>query len=219
MRIKLFAIAMMAVTLFVSSNSISAQTTRSQPSAASTKSSVAADSDEGVFKFFDEFTDSKVNLLIDDLEKFSADNPGKSIKIFLNSPGGSVIAGFTLIDELTRLRNLGHKITFVVYGMAASTAGFVLQAADRRVIGANAMILIHEVSSGASGKLSSMKNSIAYSQKLEEQFIKLLCRRSRLTPKLIHSRIDSGQDWWLDAEEALKLGLVDEIERVPAPRK
>jgi ATP-dependent Clp protease, protease subunit len=219
MKIKVLTIAMLAVIFFASAFISAAQTLQSNTPVKSLSSSVSpTQSQEGIFRFNQQFTSSTVDSLIDDLEEWSKDNPRQPIRIILNSPGGEVVAGFTLIDELTHLRNMGHKITFVVYGMAASTAGFVLQAADRRIIGANAMILIHQVSSGTSGKLASMKDSIAYSQKLQDQFIKVLVSRSRLTARLIHSRIDSGQDWWLDAQEALKLGLVDEIEKVPAPQ-
>jgi ATP-dependent Clp endopeptidase proteolytic subunit ClpP len=203
MKIKMLTIAALAIIFFASAFSISAQT---------------PDPNNGIFRFNEQFTASTVDSLIDDLNEWSVANPRQPITIVLNSPGGEVVAGFTLIDELTHLRNLGHKVTFVVYGRAASTAGFVLQAADRRIIGANAMILIHQIAGGHSGKLSSLKDDLAYAEKLQNQFIKVLTSRSRLTAKLIHSRIDAGQDWWIDAQEALKLGLVDEIERVPAPQ-
>ncbi len=173
--------------------------------------------DQGNFILYEPITQASVLRLTMTLEEWSAENPDSPLRLMLNSPGGDVLASFALVDELNHLRNKGHKLTIAVYGMAASAAAWVLQAADYRIIGANSTILIHEVSSGSEGPLSEMKASIARSQSLQDQFLKLLAKRSRLTVKLMHARIDGGKDWWLSADEAKKFGLVDEIENVPAP--
>jgi len=176
------------------------------------------DETQGNFIFSEQITQASVLELTTTLEDWSSENPDLPIRITLNSPGGDVLASFALVDELNHLRNKGHKLTIAVYGMAASAAAWVLQAADYRIIGANSTILIHEISSGSQGKLSDLKASMARSQSLQDQFLKLLAKRSRLTIKLMHLRIDGGKDWWLSADEAKRFGLVDEIEPVRAPQ-
>ena len=175
----------------------------------------AADPKEATFMFYDEITQASVAQLTAKLEAWSEDNPDQPLRLMLNSPGGDVFASFALMDELNHLRHDGHKLTVAVYGMAASAAGWIVQAGDKRIIGANSSILIHEVSSGTEGKLSKMKEDIERSDRLQEQFIQLLSSRSKLTPHIIHSHIDGGHDWWISAQEAKKLGLVDEIESAP----
>lgn len=176
------------------------------------KSSFVQDqSGESTVIFYREITQDSALELTTTLEQWSATNPQKPLRLLLNSPGGSVQAAFSLIDELRHLRSNGHKVTISVYGMAASAAGFLLQAADHRVIGANSMILIHEVSSATDGKLSSMKKSIAFDEKLEERCLQLLAN-PHLSLEEIHKHIDGGEDWWLSAQEAKTLGLVDELE-------
>jgi len=199
MKIKITTAAFLVVIFFAFANVISAQT--------------AAEPKETTFMFYDEITQASVAAMTAKLESWSEDNPDQPLRLMLNSPGGDVFASFALMDELNHLRHDGHKLTIVVYGMAASAAGWIVQAGDKRVIGANSSILIHEVSSGTEGKLSKMKEDIARSEQLQEQFIQLLTSRSKLTARIIHSHIDGGHDWWISAQEAKKLGLVDQIER------
>lgn len=193
--------------------------TTTQPAA-----KVEADkTNEGLFYFYDEVSEGSVLNLVKQLEAWSTnkDNDGKPVRIILNSPGGSVFASFTLMDEISAVRTRGHHVKMQTYGMAASAAGWILQAADERVIGANSWILIHQISTKAEGKLADIQTDLKFTTQLQDQFLERLARRSKLSLATIHEHIDQGLDWWINAQDALKYGLVDSIEPVPgfAPNK
>jgi ATP-dependent protease ClpP protease subunit len=130
--------------------------------------------------------------------------------IVFNSPGGSVIHGFALYDFLLGLRKQGHHITTVARGMAASMGGILLQAGDKRLVGDNAHMLIHEVSSLGIGKVSELEDEVKFMKGLQNRALAILAERSTLTKKQIENRW-RRKDWWLDSEETVKLGFADEI--------
>lgn len=137
-------------------------------------------------------------------------DPKCEIEFIINSPGGSVIEGMALFDYLTMLRRAGHKITTTTLGMAASMGGILLQAGDHRVMGKEAYILIHEVAFGAGGKIGEVEDSVAFSKMIQKRILDILSSRSTMTAKQIDAKW-KRKDWWLDSDEALKLGFVDEV--------
>lgn len=145
----------------------------------------------------------------------------KGIRIELNSQGGGILDCISLFEEVGGLRKRGHKVTVAVMGRAASCAGWVLQGADKRIIGANSWILIHEVHSEVKfGPRSAIAAELARVDALQAQTYGILCSRTKeieggLTLEMINQHCSTGQDWWIDAPTALKLGLVDVIEYAP----
>jgi ATP-dependent Clp protease protease subunit len=170
----------------------------------------------GTFYFWEEVSDESVLSLTKQLEAFTQDkdNDGKPVRIIMNSPGGSVFSGFALMDEIANVRARGHHVTIETYGMAASAAGFILQSADTRVIGANSWVLIHQISSQASGKYAAIMADMKFTGQLQDQFLMRLSNRSNLSLATIHDHIDNGQDWWISADDALKYGLVDSVQPI-----
>lgn len=147
------------------------------------------------------------------------DNPGRAIRIVINSQGGNILDSLYMYDQINMLRGAGHHVTIVVHGRSASCAGWLLQAADRRIIGANSWLLIHEVSSEMKGSLSQMRAELQRCEQLQAQTSAILCSRTGSVPNgltldKINTKIAGGVDWWLTASEALAEGLVDEIEPV-----
>ena len=122
------------------------------------------------------------------------------------------------MDEVGRLRAIGHHVTIAAYGMAASAAGWMLECGDERVIGAHAQMLIHQVSGEARGKIYDHEIAEAQMKGMWEECIKLLTARShgKLTRQIILDHTSHSEDWWITAQEALDYGLVDRIESVPA---
>lgn len=170
---------------------------------------------ESVFIFGLAIDQQSVRDFVINLVQWSERNPGRPLRINLNSQGGSILDGLSLYEEFQRLRR-EHRLTIAVYGRSASTAGWLLQAADVRIIGAQSWILIHEVSHRAEGPLSLLKREVERTQRLQDQTIELLTSRSRLTRERIEKEIADGHDWWLTAKEAKQFGLVDIIEEAPA---
>lgn len=162
------------------------------------------------FSFYDEVNWETTRTAIAELGKISRRFPGQPLTLILNSPGGSVIAGLALYDHIQDLRRRGHHVTVKCRGMAASMGGILLQSGDTRVVGPEAMILIHEVSSGTAGKVNEMQDRIDFSKRLWDKLARILAARSTMSAKQIKDKAFK-YDWWLSAKEAVKLGFADEI--------
>lgn len=167
--------------------------------------------DAHVFHFFGPVTATNCGIAIEELGTWSRRDPGCDITIVFNSIGGSVWEGLALFDFLGDLRTRGHKIITKSIGMAASMGGVLLQAGDERVISKHGFILIHEISSGAMGKVSELEDSIKLSERLQDKLLNILSERATLTKAQI-KRAWKRKDYWIDADEALRLKFVDRIE-------
>jgi ATP-dependent protease ClpP protease subunit len=103
----------------------------------------------------------------------------------------------------------------VTFGMAASMAGVLLQAADTRIMGANAFLLIHEGSLGAIGDFGDVEDRVELMGQMHDRILSLFETRAKpINPKTTKAFIRNRwkrKDWWITAEEAAKLGLVDEV--------
>jgi ATP-dependent protease ClpP protease subunit len=162
------------------------------------------------YTFYDEVNEVSVRAAMATLAAWSRREPAADLRIVLNSPGGRVLDGLALVDFLTGLRHAGHHLRIEVLGRAASMGGVVLQAADERVMGANAFLLVHEVSGGAEGRSSELGDRVEFYEQMERRIVALLSARSSLTERQIRSRW-TRKDWWLGAEEAVAVGLADAV--------
>ena len=163
-----------------------------------------------VYTFYSEVTAESVEACMRELGRWSRRSPGTPITVIFNSPGGSVLDGFALYDYLRLLRGAGHHVTTLALGRAASMGAVLLQAGDHRAIGANAFMLVHEVSAGSTGKVSELEDSVEFTRRLQARMLAILAERSSLTPRQIQTRW-ARKEWWLDAGEVLAAGLADEI--------
>lgn len=167
--------------------------------------------EQGEFLFYADVTYSSVLTCIKMLDNWSRRYVGEPISLTFDSPGGSVFDGLHLYDFIQDLRRRGHRVTTRTQGMAASMGGILLQAGDHRTISRNGFILIHEVSTRAGGKLTDLEDETALIKRLQEKCISILASKSTMTVATITKRM-CRRDWWLDAEESLRLGFVDEVE-------
>lgn len=184
-----------------------------------------------IYQFKEEVNSSSVKRCTDRLTEWTrldGNNP-QPITLVFNSPGGSVFAGMDLFDFLLDLRRKGHHITTVAVGMAASMAGIILQAGDKRVMGREAMVLIHEVSTIALGKIGEIEDEVKLVKKIQSRVLRIFADRSRSALAngtseiaLTEDQFDNGdraleipgwsrKDWWLDSEECLRYGIVDKV--------
>jgi|AGTN01.3.fsa_nt_gi Protease subunit of ATP-dependent Clp proteases len=146
------------------------------------------------------------------LQDWSKNNERQPLRVNVNSGGGNILDSLFLYEEFNRIRSAGHHLTMAVYGRAGSCAGWLLQAADRRIIGANSWILLHEVSSAVDGTLSEIRAELERCEELQHQTNAIITRRSKLTEAELMKLIDGGRNKWVNATKALEWGLVDEIE-------
>jgi len=133
------------------------------------------------------------------------------IEIAIHSGGGGALPGMALFDYIGRLRRT-HKVTTSVLGYAASMAAIVLQAGTHRVIGQESSILIHEISSQAVGKIGEIEDVTAFLHSLQNRIVNIFVSRSggRIAAATFIENW-RRREWWLDADEMLKWGFVDEI--------
>lgn len=170
----------------------------------------------GLFIFGLNFDQQSTREFAINLFNWSGNNRSEPLRVNINSLGGNPLDAIFLYEIFGQLRTLGHHLTIAVTGRSASCASWLLQAADKRVIGANSWLMFHQISSAANGNMNAIKAELARDEQLNEQTIKLFCSRSKLTPAEVHTKIDDGKDWWISAEEALQFGLVDTVENAPA---
>jgi ATP-dependent Clp endopeptidase proteolytic subunit ClpP len=163
-----------------------------------------------IYTFYSSVDADTVQQCMSELGTWSRRDPGSELTVIFNSPGGSVLDGLALFDYLRQLRSLGHPVTTMALGRAASMGAVLLQAGSNRVMGRNAFLLIHEVSHQSVGKVSEMEDGVGFTKRLQQRLLAILAERSTLTEREINRRW-SRKDWWLDAEEAVAVGLADEL--------
>ena len=170
----------------------------------------AHDEENMVYRFNTGVDKASVNKCMYKLTQWSRRHPECDIEIVFSSGGGSIIDGFVLFDFIQELRSRGHCVTTGSLGMAASMAGILLQAGDHRWIGHQAWLMIHRAAFGAIGKTFEIEDEVAWIKRIEARILDIFEKRSSLT-KLKIKRNWDRKDWWISSDEALDLGLVDEI--------
>lgn len=172
----------------------------------------AGDFTNGYFVFNDAVGSSSVDYLLTSLRRFSRLHPGRDITIELFSPGGSIIDGFRLYDELVRLKSAGgHFLTIRVRGHAASMAVPILQAADVREVGPSAWLMIHRAAFGKIGKAYEVEDQVEFVQRIENRIAEIIAARSHHDLEFFADLFSKRKDIWYSAEEALDHGLVDRV--------
>jgi len=165
-----------------------------------------------VYEFNSVVNTSSVKECMTKLTEWHRRAPGCAIEIIFNSPGGEIIPGMALFDHILEMRAQGHEVTTVALGYAASMAGILLQAGSKRVAGREAWVLIHEVSSWAQGKVGDMEDEVKFLKRLQKRVLHIFAERSdgKISEQAL-ARKWHKTDWWLDSDECLQLGIVDEI--------
>jgi ATP-dependent Clp endopeptidase proteolytic subunit ClpP len=135
---------------------------------------------------------------------------GQGFEVVFFSPGGDVISGMALFDHLRWLSSQGRKITTGCTGMAASMGGILMQAGDYRWASGQSWYMIHRAAFSAGGKTFEVEDEVKWVKRVEKRIIDIFVARSHLTESKIKRNWDRT-DWWLDADQCLELGLVDEI--------
>ncbi|WPH57801.1 hypothetical protein [Mycobacterium phage WXIN] len=175
----------------------------------------ASDENNFTHRFYGHVDEDTVLPLVDQVNLWHRRDAESAWHIVIDSGGGYCNDGFHLIDQLVEYSVRGggsHYITMTVRGMAASMAGIILQAADERVMGPNAQLLIHPVGSWIDGKRGEMFDKVERIELLTAQARDLFLQRANgnLPLKDLEFALER-KDWWIGAKKAKKLGLVDRI--------
>jgi len=171
-----------------------------------------------IYDFNTDVRQASVTECIETLSEWRHRSPDP-MTIRFTSPGGQVMPGLALFDYILALRDEGIVVNTVALGEAASMAGILLQAGTKRFVGPNTYLLIHEVTSSAIGKTSEVEDEIAFVKRIQARLVGILAERSTMKPAAITRRW-RRKDWWLDADEVVRLGFADVIYRGrKAPRR
>jgi ATP-dependent Clp protease, protease subunit len=152
--------------------------------------------------------DHMANLIVAQLLFLESEDPKKDIYIYVNSPGGSVTAGMAIIDTMHHIK---PDVATVCVGMAASMGSLILSqgAKGKRGILPNAEVMIHQPLGGAYGQATDIDITARHILKTRDRLNKMLSKATG--QKLPQIEKDVERDFFMDAEEALKYGIVDKI--------
>jgi ATP-dependent Clp endopeptidase proteolytic subunit ClpP len=170
----------------------------------------ASEYENRIYAFDGAVSGGSVQHAIVTLGQWVRRDPETPITIVFNSPGGNVFNGLALFDYIKDMQSQGTQIDTVALGMAASMGGVLLQAGKERTMSEHSYLLIHEVSDFAGGQMSELEDQVKFAKRLQERLLSILAERSTLNKRQIERRW-KRRDWWLDADEALKLGFCDRI--------
>ncbi len=152
--------------------------------------------------------DAVVNTVIAQLLFLDAENSKDDIKLYINSPGGSVTAALALYDTMQHVK---ADVSTICIGQAASAAAVLLAAGKKgkRVSLPNARILIHQVMGGAEGQQKDIVIAANEITRIKNQLNLILSKHTGQPIKKLET--DTDRDFWMTAEEAKKYGMVDKI--------
>lgn len=163
-----------------------------------------------VYVFDDDVAHESVTRCVDKLMEWHRNSPDCEMEIQLNTFGGEVFAGLRLIDVIHYLRGEGHNIVTSVYGTAFSMGATILQAGTTRVASKNSMIMIHQGSATVGGTIGDIEDDQQLINRLQDRLLENLAERSTLSKAQIKTKWNR-KNWWMTSEEALEIGLVDEV--------
>ncbi len=155
-----------------------------------------------------EVNETTANLIVAQLLFLQAESSTKDISIYINSPGGFVYDAFAIYDTMKFIKN---DIQTVGIGVQASAAAFILSSGTKgkRFLLPNATVMIHQPSSGTSGKVTDQEIDLRESLRIKRLLESIIAENTSQPLEKVH--IDMERDKWLTAQEAKDYGIVDQI--------
>lgn len=156
----------------------------------------------------DEVNDTTASLVVAQLLFLEGQDPEKDISLYINSPGGSVTAGFAIYDTMQYIK---CDVSTICMGMAASMGAFLLSAGakGKRYALPNSDIMIHQPSGGAQGQATEIEITAKHILKTKEKLNRILAENTGKPIEVIAQ--DTDRDNFMSAEEALEYGLIDKV--------
>ncbi len=152
--------------------------------------------------------DGVSNAVIAQLLFLEQQNSKDDIKLYINSPGGSVSSALAIYDTMQYVK---ADVQTICVGLAASAASLLLSAGKKgkRMILPNAEVMIHQVLGGTSGQASDIDIHAKHILKTKERLNKILAKHTGQTISKVEK--DTDRDYFMSAQEAVKYGIVDKI--------
>ena len=171
---------------------------------------------ERIIFFTGALDENVANLLIAQLLHLEADDPDKDIRLYINSPGGDMVALFAVYDTMQVVR---ADVSTVCIGQAASAAAVILAggAEGKRFALPNARVLIHQPHGGAQGQSADIEIQAREMVLLRERMVEALALHTDQTEERIRTDID--RDYIVRGEAAIAYGLIDHVLEKPELRR
>ena len=152
--------------------------------------------------------DNVANSIVSQLLFLQAQDSEKDIYLYINSPGGSVTAGFAIYDTIQHIK---PDVQTICIGMAASMGSFLLAAGTKgkRFALPNAEVMIHQPLGGAQGQATEIEIAANHILKTREKLNRILAERTGQSIEKIQK--DTDRDNFLTADEAKEYGLIDQV--------
>lgn len=152
--------------------------------------------------------DSAANTVIAQFLFLESQNKDQDIKLYINSPGGSVTAGLAIFDTMNYVK---CDVSTICVGIAASMGAVLLSSGckGKRLALPNSEIMLHQVMGGAQGQASDVEISAKHILKTKEKLNKILAQSTG--QKITQIEKDTDRDFYMSAEEGKKYGVIDKI--------
>ena len=156
----------------------------------------------------EEVNDVTASLVVAELLFLEAEDPGKDIQLYINSPGGSVTAGMAIYDTMQYIK---CDVSTICLGMAASMGAFLLAGGTKgkRFALPNSTIMIHQPSGGAQGQATEIQIVADHIAKTKRTLNEILAANTGQPLEVVEK--DTDRDNYMSAEEALAYGLIDGV--------
>ena len=156
----------------------------------------------------EEVNDVSAGLIVSQLLFLEAEDPGKDIQLYINSPGGSVTAGMAIYDTMQYIK---CDVSTICIGMAASMGAFLLSAGTKgkRMALPNAEIMIHQPSAGTQGQITDMAIHLRRLEVIKKRMNRILADNTGKDVETVTQ--DCERDNFMTAEEAVAYGLIDKV--------
>ena len=163
---------------------------------------------ERIIFLSEEVNDVSASLVVAQLLFLDAEDPGKDIHLYINSPGGSVTAGMAIYDTMKYIKS---DVCTICIGMAASMGAFLLSSGKKgkRFALPNSTIMIHQPLGGVQGQASDIKIHTEYLLKIKEKLNKILSENTGKPLEQVEK--DTDRDNFMLASEAMEYGLIDKV--------
>ncbi|MBW6441379.1 ATP-dependent Clp protease proteolytic subunit [Patescibacteria group bacterium] len=148
------------------------------------------------------------NTFIAQLLFLESQNPEKDISVYINSPGGEVYAGVAMYDTIKHIKN---DVVTINVGLAASAGALILAAGTKgkRYALPGSHTMIHQVIGGVEGQASDVEITAKHMLKLRDQYAGAISKETN--QKLDKVKGDMDRDYWMDAQESVKYGIIDKV--------
>ena len=156
----------------------------------------------------EEVNDVTANLIVAQMLHLEAEDPGKDIQLYINSPGGSVTAGWAIYDTMHYIK---CDVSTICMGLAASMGAFLLAGGTKgkRMALPNAEIMIHQPSGGAKGQATAIKIVADLILQTRKRLNEQQAKNTGQPIEVIE--VDTERDNYMSAQEALEYGLIDSV--------